>query len=255
MGRQIEGKRTMTQPASSARPTSSTQPGSSTQSGSARADILLNLRRALGVSGSESIRKAAVDERIERAPKGLIPARGQLNGGELLALFRAQAEDKQATVEFVKSAKDVPQAAASYLRDHNLPASLRMGDDARLSAMPWTKTALEITKGPSAGDDLNAVSHAYGGVAETGTLVMLSGPDNPTTLNFLPDNHIIVVRSADITSDYEAVWQRLRGVYGKSLMPRTVNWITGPSRSGDIEQTLLLGAHGPRNLHIIVVEC
>jgi L-lactate dehydrogenase complex protein LldG len=221
---------------------------------SARAEILSNLRRALGVGGSESIRKAAVEDRIERAPKGLIPARGQLPTGERLALFRAQAEDKQATVEFVKAAKDVPQAVAIYLRDHNLPASLRMGDDARLAAMPWAATALEVAKGRSFGGDLNAVSYAFGGVAETGTLVMLSGPDNPTTLNFLPDNHIVVVSAVDVTGDYEAVWQRLRAHYGKHLMPRTVNWITGPSRSGDIEQTLLLGAHGPRNLHIVVVE-
>ena len=41
--------------------------------------------------------------------------------------------------------------------------------------------------------------------------------------------------------------------YGKGQMPRTVNWITGPSRSADIEQTLLLGAHGPQRLHVIVV--
>ncbi|MEI9915983.1 MAG: LUD domain-containing protein [Methylovirgula sp.] len=39
----------------------------------------------------------------------------------------------------------------------------------------------------------------------------------------------------------------------RGAMPRTVNFITGPSRSADIEQTLLLGAHGPRALHIIIV--
>ncbi len=225
-----------------------------TAGSSARADILSNVRRALGVAGSESIRVAAVDDRIGRAPKGVIPARGQRTGADLLALFRAEAEDKQATVEFVRNAADVPQAAATYLRDHNLPASLRMGDDPRLAAMPWAKTALALSKGRSDGDDLNAISHAYGGVAETGTLVLVSGADNPTTLNFLPDNHIVVISADDIAGDYEAVWQRLRAAYGKHLMPRTINWITGPSRSGDIEQTLLLGAHGPRNLHIIVVE-
>jgi L-lactate dehydrogenase complex protein LldG len=82
---------------------------------------------------------------------------------------------------------------------------------------------------------------------------MVSGHENPSTLNFLPDNHIIVVSAKDIASDYEAVWNRIRFAYGKGTMPRTVNWITGPSRSGDIEQTLLLGAHGPRRLHVVVV--
>ena len=95
--------------------------------------------------------------------------------------------------------------------------------------------------------------HAEAGVAETGTLVLLSGPDNPTTINFLPDTHVVVVRAADILGDYESVWRRLRERLGPGVMPRLVNLVTGPSRSADIEQTLLLGAHGPRALHIIVV--
>jgi L-lactate dehydrogenase complex protein LldG len=131
---------------------------------------------------------------------------------------------------------------------------LRIGEDARLAAMPWDATSLEIAKGPSAGRDLNALSHAFGGIAETGTLALVSGPDNPTTLNFLPDNHIVVVAAADLTGSFEESVDRLRQRYGKGAMPRSLNLITGPSRSADIEQTLILGAHGPRKLHIIVVE-
>jgi L-lactate dehydrogenase complex protein LldG len=154
----------------------------------------------------------------------------------------------------VASPGEVPGAVAEYLRGHNLSAALRMGDDPRLAAMPWGDTALEIGRGPSDGGDLNAVSHAFGGVAETGTLIMASGPENPSTLNFLPDNHIVVLSAADIAGDYESIWDRRRAGYGKGRMPRTVNMITGPSRSADIEQTLLLGAHGPRRLHIVVVN-
>jgi L-lactate dehydrogenase complex protein LldG len=90
-------------------------------------------------------------------------------------------------------------------------------------------------------------------VAETGTLVLTSGRDNPTTLNFLPDVHIVVVDAADVAADFETVLARLRERFGTGIMPRTVNMITGPSRSADIEQTLLLGAHGPRKLHVVVV--
>jgi len=86
-----------------------------------------------------------------------------------------------------------------------------------------------------------------------GTVVLASGPDNPTTLNFLPDVHIVVVDASDIGADFETAMARLRERYGTATMPRTVNMITGPSRSADIEQTLLLGAHGPRKLHVIVV--
>jgi L-lactate dehydrogenase complex protein LldG len=221
---------------------------------SARDDIFANIRRSLGVKGSESIRQQMVADRLERAPKGVVPARGQVSGEERIALFKLQAESALATVTEVASPSEVPQSIALFLRNHNLPATLRMGDDPRLEKMPWAETTLEMSKGRSEGGDLNAVSHAFGAVAESGTLVMVSGHENPSTLNFLPDNHIVVVSAKDIAGDYESVWNRVRFAFGKSAMPRTVNWITGPSRSGDIEQTMLLGAHGPRRLHIVMVR-
>lgn len=221
---------------------------------SARDEIFASIRRSLGVTGRETIRRQIAQERIERAPRGVIPERGQVSGEERLALFKAQVEAALGTVREVESPADVPQAVAEYLRGHNLPAAIRMGDDLRLKAMPWDGTSLEIAQGASEGADLNAVSHAFGAVAETGSLVMVSGPENPSTLNFLPDNHIVVVNAKDVASDYESVWQKIRFAFGKGAMPRTVNWITGPSRSGDIEQTMLLGAHGPRRLHVVLVR-
>lgn len=220
----------------------------------ARTDIFSSIRRSLAVKGDERTRLQIVAERLDRAPKGVIPARGQVSGEALVEVFRAQAEAALATVRVVDSVAEVPRAVAEFLRDHNLPATLRMGDDPRLKAMPWGETALEMSQGRSDGHDLNAVSHAFGGVAESGTAVMVSGPENPSTLNFLPDNHIVVVAAKDIAGDYERVFAKLRATYGKGQMPRTVNFITGPSRSGDIEQTLLLGAHGPRRLHLVVVK-
>ena len=219
----------------------------------ARTDVLANIRRSLRVTGSERPRRMAVDDRIARAPSGILPERGQVAGAERRALFRRMVEGAQASVAEVADASEVPAEIARYLREANLPATLRMGTDERLAAMPWAKTTLEVATGPSDGRDLNAVSHAFAGVAETGTLVMTSGEANPTTLNFLPDNHIIVVSASDLEGDYEAMWARLRAAQGKGAMPRTVNWITGPSRSGDIEQTLLLGAHGPRQVHVVIV--
>jgi L-lactate dehydrogenase complex protein LldG len=220
---------------------------------SAREDILANIRRSLGVSGSEAPRRANVATRLQNAPAGLIPARGQLAPRARVAMFKEQAERAQSSVAEIARPEDVPAEVARFLRDHNLPATIRIGADARLTAMPWSQTALDVSAGRSDGSDPNAVSHAFGGVAESGTLAMLSGPDNPTTLNFLPDNHIVIVSAADVAGDYEAIWQRLRERLGKGTLPRTVNLITGPSRSADIEQTLLLGAHGPRTLHIIIV--
>ena len=92
-----------------------------------------------------------------------------------------------------------------------------------------------------------------GGVAETGTAVLASGPDNPTTINFLPENHIIVLDANDIAGDYESIHDQLRDMSGVAHIARALNMITGPSRSGDIEQKIMLGAHGPRAVHVIVI--
>lgn len=199
-------------------------------------------------------RRAIVMSRLENTPRGVIPERGNLPPSDRLALFRTMAERVSASLDQVADGAAVPDAVADYLRAHNLPMAFRMGEDARLTALPWEMVPqLDIARGPSDGDDAVCVSHAFAGVAETGTLVLISGADNPTTLNFLPEAHIVVVNAKDIVGDYESVWDRLRAITGKGKMPRTVNLITGPSRSADIEQALLLGAHGPRQLHIIVV--
>jgi L-lactate dehydrogenase complex protein LldG len=221
---------------------------------SVRDAILANIRRSLNVTGAEAPRRTAVADRLAAAPTGIIPQRGQGDAATRAAAFKAEAERAQASVAEVDSVDDVPAEIARFLREGNLPALVRMGDDARLAAMPWRATALEIAHGPSDGHDLNAVSAAFAAVAESGTLALASGPDNPTTLNFLPDNHLVVVAASDIVADYESVWSKLRARYGKGVMPRTLNLITGPSRSADIEQTLLLGAHGPRRLHIVIVR-
>jgi len=220
---------------------------------SARDTVLGKIRRSLHVDGNDAGRRTAVAARIENAPRSIVPERGQLPREERIALFTAMAEKVSATVARVASEDDVPSAVADFLRSHNLPASVRMGDDRLIAGLPWERTQIDVRRGPSDGDDPVGLSHAAAGVAETGTLVLLSGGENPTTLNFLPETHIVVVRADDIAGDYESVWDAVRAKYGKGVMPRTVNMVTGPSRSADIEQKLLLGAHGPRRLHIVVL--
>lgn len=220
-----------------------------------RAEILKRLKTTLKQDGAlEEAREATVARRMADAPAGLIPARGQLPPAERVDLFQRMAESVQASVERVADAAQVPEAVAALLRARNLPSAVRIGADERLAAMPWAETrALEVRHGPSDGQDLAAVSQALGGIAETGSLALVAGQDNPTTLNFLPDLHIVVIDAADIAGDMESVWRAIRARYGKGTMPRVVNFVTGPSRSADIEQKLILGAHGPRALHILIV--
>lgn len=221
---------------------------------SSRDAIFARIRSSLGVDGNDIQRRAVVSDRLQRPDRGLIPTRGQLDQAARIDLFQTMAEKVSATVTRVERPADIPAAVADYLRSKNLPQAIRHGEDPRLAGLDWaSQPQMTVSTGPSAGGDLASVSHAFGAVAESGTVVLTSGRDNPTTLNFLPEYHVVVVEASDIAGDYETIWDRVRATYGKGTMPRTVNMVTGPSRSGDIEQTLLLGAHGPRSLHIVIV--
>jgi L-lactate dehydrogenase complex protein LldG len=173
----------------------------------------------------------------------------------LRRLFRGFLEGQSATVIDVSSAAEVPAAVANYLRSTNLPLRVRMGEDAYLEALDWTpEPALERRRGRAEAGDEVGLSHAAAAVAETGTLVLASGADNPVTLGFLPETSIVVVEDKDLVGGYEGAWTKLRARFSERAMPRTVNFISGPSRTADIGGQLVMGAHGPRRLCVILVR-
>jgi len=192
-------------------------------------------------------------------PAPLIPQRGQRTGRDLVDLFRKQAESASATVVEVRGAADVPAAVTDYLKGRNLPAQVKLAPDPRVAGLDWnSQPLLEISSGASDGHDLAAVTPVLSGVAETGTLVVHSGAPTPNTLHFLPETHIAVVYRDELVGTYEEAWAALRKKFGADLsggaIPRTVSLVTGPSRSADIGKILLMGAHGPKRLHIILVD-
>jgi L-lactate dehydrogenase complex protein LldG len=217
----------------------------------ARSQILGGIRTALKRGPIED--DAALVERLAQHRRNLIPARTALEPAALLDLFQRMAELGQTSVARVDSAAAVPGAVAEYLARNNLPAELVMAPDPSLDACPWSDQKLLTIRRDKAEDhDAVSVTGAFAGVAETGTLMLISGAATPTTLNFLPDTHIVVLRADQVVGPYEEAWDRLRAASPEGL-PRTVNFITGPSRTGDIEQRIQLGAHGPRRLHIVLV--
>ena len=150
--------------------------------------------------------------------------------------------------------KDVPTAIAIYLRDNNRPARIRMGADSRLAALPWSSApGLEQLRGRALPDDEVSLSYAVAAAAETGTLVLASGPDNPVTLNYLPETHLVVLDAATLVGAYEDAFDIVRKRLGAGVMPRTLNLISGPSRTSDIGGKTVMGAHGPRHLAIFIV--
>lgn len=221
---------------------------------SARGQILNGIRRSLKRGELSGAAREAVAARLARPPLGPSVARANLPQPERVAVFCHWAEFNNATVARVSSA-EVPGEVMAYLARNNLPARAAIAPSPDLDRLDWaSQKMLELRRGKAVGSDSVAITPAFAGIAETGTVVMASGPEHPVTLNLLPDTHIVVLKESDIVGGYEEVWQRLRTRYGKDVMPRTVNTITGPSRTGDIEQTIELGAHGPRRMHILVVR-
>ncbi len=220
----------------------------------ARTIVLDRIRAALGVASLDRARRAAVTRRLERHPRGTIPARARLSGEERVALFTDMLTKQGADVSRVDTPREAVGAIASYLGTCNLPPQLRLGTDPALAALPWREAwDIERWSGRAQPTDRASLSRAVVAAAETGTLFLVSGPNNPTTLNFLPEAHTILITVSDIVGSYEEAWDRLRAVYRAGYLPRTVNLISGPSRTADIEQTIVRGAHGPSRLLVLIL--
>lgn len=209
----------------------------------ARHVILDRIARALG--GADSAPAAAA--RIAEPPRHPRPA---LADGTLLGVFveRLRASGASAVSATIDTAGD---AVAGYLRDNGLALhDVPVAADAPLAQIRWPDELVLADRTPEPAEPA-AITGVYAAVAETGTLVLASGPSHRTALNFLPDHHIAVLDCARIVAHMEDVWTLWRRERG--ALPRALNFVTGPSRTADIEQTIQLGAHGPRRLHVVLV--
>ena len=223
-----------------------------------RDQILSGIRAGLRRGRLGGAETEALEARLSAHRRNLVPQRAAaLDHTGQIDLFIAMAEEVDATVTRVTGAAAVPDAVADYLSAQNLPARLVMTPDPQLDEIPWQeRPLLEIRKGAAEESDMAGITGCFAAIAETGTLMLISGPESPTRNNFLPDTHVAVLRASQVVAAYEDGWDRLRrrGALDGDSMPRTVNFITGPSRTGDIEQRLVLGAHGPRRLHIVLID-
>jgi len=209
------------------------------------------MRKALGRSDGDG----AIDlvrARLSQSAPTLIPARADLEPADRLSLFIEKAKAVQANVERVSSFDDIPDKIAGYLRERNLPLQVARANDQRLDRLNWSGRLIEVKEGRPGPDDAVGLTTAFAGIAETGTLLIASDTDHPTMLAFLPETAVILLESDRIARAYEDALHAYRS--NRAALPRSINFITGPSRSGDIEQTLQLGAHGPKRLLIILVD-
>ena len=168
---------------------------------------------------------------------------------EPVTRFRERAVALASTSDDAAAMTDVPALVARYLRERNLPMKAVCWRE--LAELEWAASGIVVETRSARGDDLVGITGAFCAIAETGTLMTLSGPDTPPSVSLLPETHIAVVHQSQVVRSMEDAWQRLRA--DERGMPRAVNFISGPSRTADIEQTVTLGAHGPYRVHIILV--
>ncbi len=194
--------------------------------------------------------------RLREHRRNLQPECALTSDVDLINTFIKKAEAVQASVVRVTGLEGVPWEVSRYLRQRNLPAHVAVAPHDDLEAMNWAAMTITAERRKPVDSDHCGVNRVFCAVAETGTLIMISGPDSPSTMNFLPETHIAVLKESDIVSAAEDVWDRLRasGHASAGSLPRTVNMITGVSRTGDIEQIIQTGVHGPRHLHVVLVK-
>jgi L-lactate dehydrogenase complex protein LldG len=174
------------------------------------------------------------------------------HGDEAIARFRAAAAAKGMTVVDVKGPQMLPAAVAEALSAACIAHRAIRLNDAALAGLPWVEAGFSIDRGAATPEDALAFSRALAAVAETGTLMLASSVENPTTLAFLPETHLVAVDRMSILGTFEEATALLRQTYGTTL-PRTVNFISGASRTGDIGGRIVHGAHGPRHLFVFII--
>jgi L-lactate dehydrogenase complex protein LldG len=228
-------------------------PASIDDNRSSRDAVLGRVRKALGRTGSDARARADAEAYIAAHAQGPRPAMP----ADLVARFVQRASDMESTVERVGTTAEIPAKVATYLGGLTLRPQLASQKSTQgvcwpeFAGLDWSAAGLSIEARPTQGHDRLGITGCYCAIAETGTLVFLSGADTPTATTLLPDTHIAVVRSDRVVSGMEEAFALIRAERG--ALPRAMNMISGPSRTGDIEQTIVLGAHGPKRVHILLL--
>jgi L-lactate dehydrogenase complex protein LldG len=215
----------------------------------ARENILARIRKAQGRSGSEPTQAelAAVREAIARHEVGPQPAFA--HAPDRLGQFRKECERLSTTHASVASLQEVPAEVARYLGSSGLEKRLVGWHE--FAGLDWAGAGIAFDDRPANGDDATGLTGCHCAIAETGTVLLLSSPQTPKVTALLPETHICVVRASRVLDTMEDTFELLRREVGDP--PRAVFFVSGPSRTADIEQTIVIGAHGPYRVHILIV--
>ena len=219
-------------------------PSPVSSAGSARERVLGRVKTALGREHSEASADNLPDDVVQRLAnhrRHTLPALGE----DLVQRAIEQMEGVLISVVRLQSSDDVVEAVRFWRESEGIEGGLSVSP--ALSNLNWPEGT---HSGPATGIETTSVTPCAAAVAETGSLALVSSADTPATLNFLPENHAVVLYENQIVPHVDDVFPLLRQL---SPMPRALNFVTGPSRTGDIEQTIEIGAHGPRRMHVLLL--
>lgn len=218
-----------------------------------REQIFADIRKGLGRGEAEPQQRQKALDRIAARKANLIPQRAQLAQDQQIDLFRQMATNAAAKIIDIEALEQLPQMVGEWLRHQEIDQLVR-ATPPEFDALDWSlATGINVETRIAQSGDRASLTHCFAAIAETGTLMLHSQQDSPTTLNFLPDIHLVLLKSSQVVGVYEEAWAKLREARGDNW-PRSVNMITGPSRSADIGQVLHMGAHGPCELIIFMMN-
>ncbi len=204
----------------------------------ARTEILSRLR-----SNKPSITETEHPIKKERVEKSF-------SRQELTEKFIEKANAAEMSITLLSDIKNLPYAVESFLEKEKLPSRINISDQT-LKQIEWHDRISPQFRVCRESDTISLV-HAFAGIAETGTLVSLSSMTLSTASLFLPTTCLFLLDANTIKLNLETAITRIKE--HDKILPRTINLITGPSRTGDIEQKIQTGMHGPSCVHIFLVS-
>lgn len=215
----------------------------------------MNDARRAGFSAISANKKktAAADDGIMH----VLPGSARVSGRRLLELFEEMAATSAATVGHIGGLNELPDAARRYLSDSRRAGARRLHlNHPSLVSLDWQPLSalpeLDVSASAAFFDAEIGITRAFCAIAETGSIVLLSKAGVSSAAYFLPGVLIVALPKDRIVAAQEDVWTKLQAEYPR--LPRTVTRVTGPSRTGDIEQKLVIGAHGPREVHMVLYD-
>lgn len=214
---------------------------------SARDNILARIREKSGRAGpTGEAELAAVRAHIAQHQRGPLPS---LARHDPVAHFIAECARLNTTTAEVAAIQDVPTEIARYLAANALRP--RCVGWQEFAGLDWAAAMLQFDDRPANGDDLIGLTGCFCAIGETGTLLLLGARMTPKATALLPETHICVAKKSRIVPTMEDAFALMRDETGEP--PRATFFVSGPSRTADIEQTLVIGAHGPYRVHVILI--